>query len=198
MMWDVSEINFDDNDNFVFENGVLFDKNKEQLVCYDKKLEASEYIVPESVNTLCEFAFYGNEFLENIIIPKSVTNISNSAIRNCNSLKSISYMGSQEEWESINTDFNFEADISGLNVVFDYIPETKTGEELSESLNVNDNEDGDELPVLDEGEEKIGKTDGDFDNSYVLIVVLISSIAVILIVVIIIFHRKKSKKKKEQ
>ena len=192
MLWNIPEIDFDDNDNFVFENGVLFDKNKEQLVWYNKNIEDSEYMVPEGVTTICSFAFYGNEFVENLVIPASVININDSGIRNCKNLKTISYMGSQEEWENITTRAFFAEYISGINVVFDYIPETNTNENPSE-IAVNSEED-DKLVLLDDGIKEVSQADVDSDNSYEFIIVLTCSAVVILAVAIIIFFKKKSKK----
>ena len=95
---------------FIYENNVLFNKNKTTLIAYRAK--ETNYTVPNSVTTIgnkafseCNsltsinlpnsvttignWAFFGCESLTNINIPNSVTTIGNSAFNGCESLTSI-------------------------------------------------------------------------------------------------------------
>ena len=52
-------------------------------------LGCSNTIIPESVTSIGDYAFYGSYSLSSITIPESVTSIGNRAFYNCNSLSSI-------------------------------------------------------------------------------------------------------------
>ena len=72
---------------FIYENYVLFNKNKTILIAYRSK--NSNYTIPKSVSTICDFAFGGSEYLQKIIIPNSVNNIGDGAFALCCRLESI-------------------------------------------------------------------------------------------------------------
>ena len=71
---------------FIYEDHVLFNKNKTILIAYRAK--GTNYTIPNSVRTIGEGAFIGCA-LTNINIPNSVTTIGNGAFAFCNSLTSI-------------------------------------------------------------------------------------------------------------
>ena len=77
------------NMNFSAENGVLFNKDKTELICYPKGKADLQYSVPETVNSIKELAFTNNVSLQVIQIPDSVTQIGLGAFRSCLSLKDI-------------------------------------------------------------------------------------------------------------
>ncbi len=67
-------------------DGVLFSKDMKRLI-YSKRKFDGEYIIPDGVEEIMNFAFsYSN--LEKIVIPKSVTTIRYSAFEFCKNLKS--------------------------------------------------------------------------------------------------------------
>ena len=72
---------------FVYEDHVLFNKNKTTLIEYRAK--GTSCTIPNSVKTIRNVAFENCESLTNIKIPNSVTNIGEYAFRNCKSLTSI-------------------------------------------------------------------------------------------------------------
>lgn len=80
-----------DEDNAYFssdEYGVLFNKDKTELVKYPECLKLTEYCIPDSVKIVGEYAFQ-QCFIENISVPNSVTTISAHAFENCYYLESI-------------------------------------------------------------------------------------------------------------
>ena len=78
------------NKKYISENGVLFNKEKTEIICYPAgKKDTKEYIIPERVTNIGSYAFAGCSNLESIIIPSSVTNIGERAFGWCSSLKSI-------------------------------------------------------------------------------------------------------------
>ena len=72
---------------FIYENYVLFNKNKTILIAYRSK--NSNYTIPKSVSTIGDFAFGGSDDLQKIIIPNSVNSIGDGAFALCCRLESI-------------------------------------------------------------------------------------------------------------
>ena len=76
-----------DSNNFIYENHVLFNKEKTTIIAYRNK--ETSYIIPNNVTNIEDCAFCGCEYLTNINIPNSVTNIGSRAFSACDSLTSI-------------------------------------------------------------------------------------------------------------
>ena len=70
-------------------DGVLFTKDGKQLVCYPAGKVGTSYIIPNSVETIGNGAFYGCESLTGITLSNSVTKIDSGAFDSCASLKSV-------------------------------------------------------------------------------------------------------------
>ena len=68
-----------DNKNYSSEDGVLFDKEKTELIQYPAGKVATEYTIPEGVTSIGSFAFNECTSLSSITIPESVTSIGNQA-----------------------------------------------------------------------------------------------------------------------
>ena len=66
---------------FVYERQVLFNKDKTTLIAYRSK--DTNYIIPNCVTNIGNYAFYECKSLTNINIPNSVTNIGDYAFRGC-------------------------------------------------------------------------------------------------------------------
>lgn len=78
------------NRNYCSIDGVIFDKSKKTLVLYPSGNPASDYVIPSSVTSIGEKAFYHcSRNLANITIPNSVTSIGDSAFSGCSSLTSV-------------------------------------------------------------------------------------------------------------
>ena len=73
------------NDKF----GVLFDKNKTELIQYPKGNIRTSYEIPESVTRIGEYAFYDCGSLTNVTIGNGVTSIGFKAFAYCVSLTSM-------------------------------------------------------------------------------------------------------------
>ena len=70
-------------------DGVLYNKDKTELICCPAGNSRTAFSIPESVTSICDYAFYGYTSLTSITIPDSVTSIGKSAFYGCTSLTSI-------------------------------------------------------------------------------------------------------------
>ena len=78
----------DNNQNYEAIDGVLFTKNGTELICCPGG-KSGEYLVPEGVSIIGEWAFYRCLKLESIKIPNSVISIGAGAFDSCSSLTSV-------------------------------------------------------------------------------------------------------------
>jgi hypothetical protein len=78
-----------DNPYFSSEEGILFNKNKTELIKYPPQKEGSSYTIPNTVTSIGDRAFYYNKHLTSITIPSNVTNIGKYAFNACTSLTDI-------------------------------------------------------------------------------------------------------------
>ena len=72
--------------NFVLENGVLYDKNKTNLIHYTISKSDKKFTVPNSVICLGKHCFFACDNLEKIIIPESVIRMENNPFSGCTKL----------------------------------------------------------------------------------------------------------------
>ncbi|MDP4177844.1 MAG: leucine-rich repeat protein [Bacillota bacterium] len=86
----LSQINVnDDNPNYSNVDGVLYNKLKTTLINYPVGKANSNFIIPNSITSIGNDAFYGCSSLTSITIPNSVTCICGDAFYGCTSLTSI-------------------------------------------------------------------------------------------------------------
>ena len=74
--------------HFIFENNVLYNADKTTLIAFISEQET--FIIPNSVTSIGNSAFYGCTSLREISIPNSVTSIGDHAFSFCRSLQEIS------------------------------------------------------------------------------------------------------------
>lgn len=88
-----------DNENYAVIGNVLFEKKSKTLFCYPAGLTDNEYVIPDGINRIGDFAFFFCERLTNIEIPESVTKIGSYAFSDCVNLTSIEIPKSVTEIE---------------------------------------------------------------------------------------------------
>lgn len=76
------------NSKYKSENGVLYNKEKTEILCYPAKKDDAKFICPASIVTILPYAFYGVENLTEIIFQTSLNNIYEKAFLG-NNLKSV-------------------------------------------------------------------------------------------------------------
>ncbi|MBC8596018.1 leucine-rich repeat domain-containing protein [Qingrenia yutianensis] len=83
--------NFYTNENSAYtaENGVLFNKDKTELVRYPSGNERSTYIIPESVQNIYESAFSYAKNLTDVTLPQNISKLADNTFSDCTNLKGI-------------------------------------------------------------------------------------------------------------
>jgi hypothetical protein len=94
----------ENNSNYCSIDGVLFNKDKTELICYPVGKTETSYSIPNSVTSIGASAFEDCTGLTSITIPNSVTSISSNAFENCSSLEDVYYRGSNGE--NIDCDYH--------------------------------------------------------------------------------------------
>ena len=79
----------ENNKNYVSVDGILFNKDKSELITYPAGKTDSEYVIPNSVTSIDSSAFENCTSLTSVTIPDSVTSIGEDAFRSCTSLTSV-------------------------------------------------------------------------------------------------------------
>ena len=70
--------------NFIFEDGVLFNKDKSTIISFRDK-DMTSYVIPDYVTSIGGDAFSGCESLTSLVIPDCVVTIGHGAFRGCSS-----------------------------------------------------------------------------------------------------------------
>jgi hypothetical protein len=70
-------------------DGVLFNKEGNNLLCYPTGKTDAEYTIPDNTITVGQYAFYANKHLKHLVISESVADISANAFGGCSALESI-------------------------------------------------------------------------------------------------------------
>lgn len=114
-------------------NGVLFNKDKTELVCYPLGKTETHYSIPAGVQRIAQEAFGGFSNLVIIIIPKSVITVGYSAFSQNYNLAEVYYTGTEEQWNDIEIGFDNNM-LTQANIVYNYIPGAIASDKCGENL----------------------------------------------------------------
>ncbi|MCD7861394.1 MAG: leucine-rich repeat domain-containing protein [Oscillospiraceae bacterium] len=109
------------NTTYSAEDGVLFDRDKMELMCYPAGKAEIAYEIPDSVASISDCAFEGCSSLTSVTIPDSVTSIGSWAFEGCSSLTSITIPSSVMSIENgvfAACDSLTEIPVSGENAAY--------------------------------------------------------------------------------
>lgn len=71
------------------EYGVLFNKEKTELIQYPEGSERTSYSIPDGVTSIRSYAFYDCDYLVDVSLPDGLKNIWSDAFRSCGNITSI-------------------------------------------------------------------------------------------------------------
>lgn len=77
------------NPSYASVDGVLFNKEKTELICYPAGREANTYTVPQGTQIIADGAFAGCQNIASVIIPNSVSTIGSNAFDRCPKLTTV-------------------------------------------------------------------------------------------------------------
>ncbi len=140
----LTEIAVDENNEYyTVYNGVLFNKDKTQLIAYPAAKTETSYVVPDSVTSIIDIAFGGVENLTSIVVTDNVINIGTMAFyycsniesftisdsvvnvgitifEGCESLTDIYYEGTEEQWYALGMEEYVDMPEYGIALHFNY------------------------------------------------------------------------------
>lgn len=92
----------DANTAYCSVNGVLFNKDKIELIIYPGGKTEASYTIPNSVTSIGDSAFSRCTNLKSVAIPDSVKSIGKYAFYDCTSMTDVYYSGSETQWKNIS------------------------------------------------------------------------------------------------
>ena len=89
----VKYINVDSNNQYYSSDdyGVLFNKDKTELIQYPLGSDIKDYVIPEGVVTIGRYAFFGAVSIESVVIPASTESINEAGLAKCFKLENITF-----------------------------------------------------------------------------------------------------------
>ena len=98
----LTDINVNPYNNYYSSNdGNLFNKYQNTLIQYALGKTSKDYIVPNGVTKINDYAFDNCITLTTITIPKSLTTIGYNAFNWCSNIKTVNYEGYKKDWSNI-------------------------------------------------------------------------------------------------
>ena len=95
--FDLQSINVDpNNSDYCSENGVLYNKERTEMIRFPKEKQTASFTIPTGVTKIADGAFENCQCLISITVPEGVTSIGNNAFENCDSLINITLPKSVE------------------------------------------------------------------------------------------------------
>lgn len=80
-----------DNKTYSAKDGVLYNKKKTTLIFYPKYKKNKKFTIPKGVTRVKNSAVKNNEYLEKITVSKNVKSIGSNAFEGCKKLKSVTF-----------------------------------------------------------------------------------------------------------
>lgn len=93
--------------NGYVENGIVYKDSSKKTFIGCSFAKSGSVSIPNTVEYIDEYAFYGCYTLLSVTIPKSVITIDEGAFFSCDNLKDVYYQGSKEDWEKISIGENY-------------------------------------------------------------------------------------------
>lgn len=106
------------NSNYlIYEDGVLFNRDKTRLIYYSLARSNKKYIIPSGVKVIGKHAFYLANNLEFVTLPSSLIKLENNPFSGCKNLKLESKTENYHIDDSIIYDKEYKSVIGALNSI---------------------------------------------------------------------------------
>lgn len=122
----------ENNKNYSDVDGILFNKDKTELLCYPQSRENTSYTIPFGVTKIGKGAFGGCQYLNSVVISDSVITIDWNAFTSCKNLASINIGNNVEKIE----DYAFANCASLTSVTFPSSVKEIAGDAFSNCTNL--------------------------------------------------------------
>ena len=130
------------NQNFVSEEGVLYTKDKTELIQYPAGKKETKYIIPEGVTSIRKGAFYGCSSLTSITIPEGVTSIGSYAFLYCYHITIYCTSKSYSKEYAIANNIKYTVDDQYPTIISVTGNENWKKNEITLTINAEDNQSG--------------------------------------------------------
>ena len=114
------------NSYYTSVDGVLYSKDKKTLVQYPIGLTNFKYVILDTTRTISASAFRGEDNLDHIVIPGSVSSIGESAFEGCTKLCKVGYRGSESNWKNYVSIGDYNSNLTNAVILFNYAVEQLT------------------------------------------------------------------------
>jgi len=116
----LEEVVVDENNEYYCSiDGVVYDKDKTELVAYPIGKKLVTFNIPEGVNYISYIAFNNSKYLKKVYVPKSIISLNSDTF--FDTQITIHYAGTKEEWDK--TFYNYE--LFEFNTVYNASPITE-------------------------------------------------------------------------
>lgn len=89
-----------ENKNFSDINGVLYNKDKSELIYYPFGSEAENYYLGQNTKRVAPYAFYEHPYIKNVVFNYKIESVGEQAFWGCEKLNSVSINGGLKEIET--------------------------------------------------------------------------------------------------
>ena len=112
----------DDHPTLTVVDNVLFSKDMKKLIAYPAGKTDTTYVIPDNVTNTQAYCFSQNKNIEEIVIPASFKSFSMYSLMNCSNLKTISFCGTQAQWNQVSFNTLWNSGVhSNFKVVYDCV-----------------------------------------------------------------------------
>ena len=114
------------NKNYCSVNGVLFNKDKTDLITYPSGKSDSSYKIPESVQRIDNYDFYFCSAINSVIISKNITYMGYMSFTGCDNISDVYFEGDEATWKKLAyTEDSYVLPNATIHYNFNYDSEEK-------------------------------------------------------------------------
>lgn len=87
----ITSLSFPDNENLIFEDGIVYNKDKTAIQYVLKDIATENLVIPDGVTMIGEYAFTKQPSLKTVSLPASIKTIGSYAFQNCYNLEKVTF-----------------------------------------------------------------------------------------------------------